>query len=58
VYSLDSDGYNDTRDSEVREDFHAQALLGADTCPEQAIRVSESAGRASASSGSVPGLGA
>ena len=39
VYVLNSDGYNETPESDVKPGFEAEARRGAMACPERAIAI-------------------
>ncbi len=41
VYVLNSDGYNETPETEVLKGKEAEAKLGARACPERAIKIVE-----------------
>jgi ferredoxin len=41
VYVLNSDGYNETPETEVPQGKEAEAKLGARACPERAIKIAE-----------------
>jgi ferredoxin len=41
VFELDEYGYNQTAETDVAPELEAQARLGADSCPEHAIKTVE-----------------